>query len=149
MHWHDCQFEARQAKLLLDPTFGRPACRHCNPSRASAALCPEVESVPGVFRLLSVRTIFGVCWRHLACASGVPAGAGPQSGWRQASGITCHLTTQQTALLDPRSSTVSSGQSSACRCDTSPGQIKSFCVTLVPRIQITCTCQTLMQQLES
>ena len=61
------------------------------------------------------------------------AGAGPQSGWRQPSGITCHLTTLQTALSDPRSSLVSSSQSSPSRCDSSLGHITSFCiVTLSP-----------------
>ena len=69
----------------------------------------------------------------------------PQSGWRQASGITCHLTSQQTALFDPRSSPVSSSQSSPSRCGTSPGHITSLCATW---IQITCTCQTLMQKIK-
>ena len=58
-------------KPLPDPTFCRPACRHCHSSRAGAALCSDVVSVPTVFRLLSVRTIFCVWWRHLACASAV------------------------------------------------------------------------------
>ena len=59
-----------------------------------------------------VRTIFCVWWRHLACASAVAAGAGPQSGWRQPSGITCHPSTLQSALLEARSSPVSRSKSS-------------------------------------
>ena len=59
-----------------------------------------------------VRTIFCVWWRHLACASAVAAGAGPQSGWRQPSGITCHPSTLQSALLEARSSPVSQSKSS-------------------------------------
>ena len=67
-------------KPLLLPTFCRPACRHWDPSRARPALCSNVASVPTVFRLLSVRTIFCVRWRHLACASAVQPRCSPNQG---------------------------------------------------------------------